>query len=93
MSHNCNFAVTNSPDARPPVNSGSVSPPAILLHMRKHRLESILQRPHIRIRVLLQLKRIWDDFDGPVHLLRGLTRFEAEIEIAWKLAVYAEGVH
>ena len=61
--------------------------------MCKHGLKSILQRPHIRIRVLLQLKRIRNDFDGPVHLLGGLTCLEAEIEVAWELAVDAEGVH
>jgi len=65
----------------------------ILRHMREHRFESILQRPHVWVRILLQLKGVGDDFDRPVALFRGLAGLEAKEEVAWEFAVDAEGVH
>ena len=37
--------------------------PLAILHVRKNRLETIAQRPHIRIHDLLELKSLRDNLD------------------------------
>lgn len=67
-------------------------PPLPTLHVREQQLEAITQRAHIGVHVLLQLKGIGHDFDGPVLHLRVLARFEAEVEVARVFRVDAEVV-
>ena len=79
--------------------SVSILPPRLPIHpgsgtfISKEQLEPILQRPHIRILVTLQLKGIGNDFDGPVGLRSVLSGFEAQVEVARVFGVETEGVH
>lgn len=57
----------------------------------KH-FESILERPHVRILVLLQLERNGGDLDRPAADLGVLSGFEAQEEVAGILGINAESV-
>ncbi len=47
------------------------------LHILEKELESIAQRPHIRIHISLQLKRLWNNLHRPILYLGVLASFEA----------------
>ena len=67
-------------------------PPLTRLQVGKQQLKAITKRFHIRILVLLQLKRLRNNFDGPALQFRVQTGFEAEMEVAGVFGVDAEGV-
>lgn len=66
--------------------------PLASLQIRKQQFEPVAQRLHIRVLILLQLKSLRYDLDGPALQLSVETSFEAEVEVAWILWVNAECV-
>ena len=62
--------------------------------LRTHQhLESILQRHHIRVIVLLQLERMRDNFDGPGTARRSIAHLVADPEVTGVFRHAAESVH
>ena len=66
--------------------------PLSRLHVGKHQLEPIAQRPHVWVRVTLQLVALGNHFNRPAVQPRVLARLETEVEVARMLRVDAEGV-
>jgi hypothetical protein len=56
-------------------------------------LEAVLERDHIRVRVLLQLKSVGHDLDTPCALGLVLAHLEADPEVPGVLGHATEGVH
>ena len=52
-------------------------PPLTALHVCEQKLEAIAQRSHIRVHILLEFKRLRDDFDSPMLHLGMLASLEA----------------
>lgn len=69
------------------------SPSSLSTVIGKKQLEAVLQRPHVRVLVSLQLETRRDNLDGPGSTWRVLACFEAEVEVARVGRVDAEGVH
>jgi hypothetical protein len=68
-------------------------PPFPSLHVHEDQLEAVAERPHVRIRDLLQLKALWNDLDRPILKLCVQARLEAKVEEPGELRVDAESVH
>jgi hypothetical protein len=71
-----------------PCNAESPSNPG--LHILKEEFKPVAQIPHTRIWVPLQLEALRNDLDRPVHQLRVLARFEAQVEVSSVFGVDAE---
>ena len=63
------------------------------LHIGEKQLESIAQRPHIRVHIPLELKSLRNHFYRPALQLSMLPRLEAEEKISRVFGVDAESVH
>jgi hypothetical protein len=84
----------NAPIYNVPFPNPVKSSPSSVGHLAgKLQFKSVAQSFHVGVRVLHQLKSIWNHFNGPRADTGTLSSLEAQVEVTWVFCIQAESVY